>query len=209
MCKIPKKVEDTIVGMIHNGHSLEKIILSNPKYILFQNDIEWIFVKMRLNEMRNKVKQPHNEYHICNTDISEKLYTEYCNKYGKNSIYLYSDYKNKGFDNYILKGAPSIVFMENFLGSINCKDLLIMLDNYINPIDCGYKDIYTLWDTCIIASPLPPEISSFDSDMTAALLRRLDTITYHYKEDGTDKSFSIPAKDYTCLGYLKRLAKLL
>lgn len=207
----PNRQQDLheITRLIKAGFTLSQIAKINPRYKRYRGNIKSEFYHWHLKEMP-LLKKMHNEWHICKSDTAIELYTEWCNKHGRDFVYLCSDSKDHSFDRYILKGIPPIVFMKNFMGSIKYTHLLNMLDRYKCRLDFEYSYTYTLWNTCIITSTMPPEKVYRDTDpqyLTAPLLRRLDTITYHYKEDGIDKAFTMPAEDYRDFSDLKCRAK--
>jgi len=200
---MPESIQQKIITMIEDGYSPKQIIASNPRYNRYRTHIKQLFTHKRMKE---GLKEMHNEWHICSFDISESLYTKWCNKFGKDSAYLCWDSRNHSFDRY---GAQSTIFMKNFKGNIGYNNLLSMLDNYKSQLNFEYTDTYTLWDTCILTSSLPPEIVCCDiyGETITPLLRRLDTITYHYEEAGIANSFTMSAKDYRCLADLRCCAK--
>ena len=206
MGAIPKDIKDEIHEMLDNGRTPEQIMAVNPKYDTYRAYIAHLFMRKRRNEIP-ALKKMRNEWHICSPDIEEQLCTEWCSIHAKDSVYVCSDSRNLSFDGYT--GTQSSVFIKNFKGSIDYGNLMGMLDAYIDMLSFGYSDIYPLWDTCIITSPLPPEIICNDiyGSIVSPLLGQLYTITYHYKEAGMDDSYTMLADEYRCFADLKRLAE--
>ena len=69
-----------------------------------------------------------------------------------------------------------------------------------------YSNVYALWTSVYICSIYPPEKvytfmvedSERNTDSIKQLLRRLNTIVYHYKDiNGNYKTYSMPANEYT------------
>lgn len=78
MGKIPKKIEDTIVGMIHNGHSPEEIIAVNHKYVLYMTYIETLFRdKMAIDEIKNMINSGHSPEEIITGNPEYAVYREH------------------------------------------------------------------------------------------------------------------------------------
>ena len=128
-----------------------------------------------------------------------------------NDIYLFNDYDGGGFDMY--EGEP-ILFMDEFKGGIRFQTLLNLLDSYRIQIHCRYANLYALWTAVHISSIFPPEEAykfmvaseNRDGDPIAQLMRRLDTVVYHYKSAGEYRTFSLPATEYKNYAHLKEQA---
>lgn len=135
---------------------------------------------------------------------------------GVEQIYLASDYESGGLDYYIERGAPPILFLDEFKGNMKFSQLLVILDKYSRAqIKCRYQNTYCLWETVIITSVFPPdEVYSFmvdddrkNRDSIKQLLRRLDEIWYKYRdENGEYKTYKIPATEYVNYEDLKQRA---
>lgn len=156
------------------------------------------------------MKDLYTEWH-CGASGSGKTFTynQLCEKISPDEIYLMTDYDgnvNGGFDKYLDKGAPPILFMDEFKAdTITYGKLLTILSPYTRmQTHSRYNNTYNLWTTCIITCIYPPEEiyrqlvpeEKRSIDSFKQLLRRLTKIVYHYVEDGIYKSISIPGKDY-------------
>lgn len=135
-------------------------------------------------------------------------YVNLCEKHGNDNVYLLTDYGNGGFDNYC---AEPILFMDEFKGSIPYQVLLNYLDKYPIQIHCRYANSYALWNTVHVSSIYPPEEvyrimvdeKLQKKDTVTQLLRRIDTIVYHYIENNEYKSFELPMSEYVSYEALK------
>ena len=128
-----------------------------------------------------------------------------------NDVYLFNDYDGGGFDLY---EAQSILFMDEFKGNLKFQVLLNLLDAYKTQLHCRYANTYALWNEVHISSIFPPEEAykfmvetlNHTKDPFAQLLRRLNFIIYHYKQDGEFKTFSMTAAEYKDYDTLKQQA---
>lgn len=128
-----------------------------------------------------------------------------------NDVYLFNDYDGGGFDLY---EAEPILFMDEFKGGIKFQTLLNLLDAYKIQLHCRYANSFALWDEVHISSIFPPEEAyrfmvdgvMHSKDPITQLLRRIDTIIYHYKQNGVFKTFSMKAADYKNYEMLKSAA---
>lgn len=128
-------------------------------------------------------------------------YVKLCEKYGEDQVYLLTDYSSGGFDEYC---GERVLFIEEFKGGIKYQLLLNYLDGYKIQIHCRYANARALWTEVHITSIYPPdEVYNFmveaerrDRDRLGQLMRRIETIIYHYKEDGLFKQLAIPSSEY-------------
>lgn len=138
-------------------------------------------------------------------------YLELVEQYGEDDVYFVSDFENGGLDNY---AGEHILFLDEYKGSYRYQIFLQMLDGYKAQIHCRYANAYALWTAIHITSIYPPEQSyTFMVDESARsldsvqqLLRRINTIVYHYKENSEYKSFALPALKYVNYEDLKQRA---
>lgn len=123
-------------------------------------------------------------------------------------VYLFNDYDGSGFDLY---EGQSILFMDEFKGNIRFQLLLNLLDSYKIQLHCRYTNSYALWDEVHISSIYPPEeayrfmvdIENQNKDPITQLLRRIDTIVYHYKNNDKYMTYSVSSTNYTDYQQLK------
>lgn len=101
------------------------------------------------------------------------------------------------------EGQP-ILFMDEFKGGIRFQILLNLLDSYKVQLHCRYANSYALWTEVHISSIFPPEeayrfmvdADTRKDDPAEQLLRRIDTIVYHYRKDDAYATYSMPAVEY-------------
>ncbi len=129
---------------------------------------------------------------------------------GEDSFYFVSDYDNGGFDRY--NGEP-ILFMDEFRGQIKYSTLLSMLQGYKTQLHSRYTNCVCLWNEVHITSVLPPEMvyknmveDNRNLDTLKQLLRRIDTIVFHYKDEKGYHEYPFSQENYVDYLDLKRRA---
>jgi hypothetical protein len=204
-----------IENLLELGVKPNDILESNFRYRRYEKMIKAAFLNKRIRDMP-LVKDMQNEYHVGESGTGKTYtYIQLCEMNSPEDVYLITDYENGGFDFYAELGAPSIIFLDEFKGNLRFGTLLTVLDKYSrNQTHCRYGNTYNLWTKCVIASIYPPEeVYSFmvedgrrATDSIKQLLRRLDTITYHYKKGNEYMTYSIPASEYINYEDLKQRA---
>lgn len=205
-----------IENLLEMGVRPNDIMASNFRYRRYEKMIKAAFLNKRIQETPLIKETMSNEYHVGDSG-SGKTYTyiQLCEMYSPDDVYLITDYENGGFDFYAELGAPSIIFLDEFKGNLRFGTLLTILDKYSrNQTHCRYGNTYNLWTKCVIASIYPPEeVYGFmvedgkrATDSIKQLLRRLDTITYHYKKGDEYLTYTISARKYTNYEDLKQRA---
>lgn len=211
---------DTIEELLVKGWTPQEILNENIHFYRYENIIRKAYLDQRIRESPPR-RSVYCEYHVGESGSGKTYYyNQLCEKYGTGNIYLLTDFDNGasgGLDNYVMQGAPPILFIDEFKGEgISYAKLLIMLNEYPRmQTHSRYTNTYNLWSTCIITSIYPLEDlysimvqrSHQKIDSYYQLLRRIDKIVYHYKENGEYKSYSINASEYTNYDNLIRLAK--
>lgn len=139
-------------------------------------------------------------------------YINLCNEYSEDDVYLLTDYSDGGFDNY---QGEKFLFLDEFKGGFRFQQLLNYLEGYKIQIHARYANSFALWDEVHISSIYSPEevyknmveTHVRQSDPIQQLLRRLNFIVYHYKDNqGNYKKYTIEANTYTDYTTLRRLA---
>ncbi len=204
-----------ISELLEDGHTPSEIMAMKFSYRRWEKMIKSAYIDKRIKDTP-LIKETHNEWHVGSSGSGKTYYYfQLCEEHTAEMIYLASDLENGGFDFYIEQGAPPILFIDEFKGNMRYGQLLMILDKYSRTqTHCRYTNTYNLWTTCIITSIFPPdEVYAFmvdedkrDRDKIEQLLRRLDVIVYHYKEDGEYKTYSIPASEYKGYDDLKQRA---
>lgn len=140
-------------------------------------------------------------------------YIQLIEKYSTDDVYLMTDYDGGGFDNY---EGQSVLFMDEFKGSMKFQVLLNYLDSYRIQIHCRYANTYALWTEVHITSIYPPEeaytfmvnIENRERDRIDQLKRRLTKIIYHYKDSTGYKTYEMNSAEYSNLENLKEKAQI-
>ena len=197
---------DEIDDMLAQGMTPSEIIKLSMRYRRFEKNIRSAYLDKRIEEAPI-IKDMHVEYHF-GPARSGKTYTyvNLCKQYSRKSIYMVNDYDNGGFDKYLELDAPPIVFLDELKGvGMSYGQLLSVLDVYSDKqTHSRYTNTYNLWTQVYMTSVFPIEelyqlmVDSRirKTDGMEQLLERINTIVYHYKEDGEYKTFSIPASEY-------------
>jgi hypothetical protein len=204
-----------IAELLEKGLTPIEIMGENFTYRKYEKMIKSAYIDRRIKETP-LIKDMHNEWHVGASGTGKTFYyCQLCEKYSPENIYMATDFESGGFDYYIEQGAPPILFMDEFKGNMRFGQLLTVLDKYSRTqMHCRYANTYNLWTTCIITSIFPPdEVYSLmvedkkkARDKIDQLLRRLDVIVYHYKENEEYKTYSIPASEYVDYEDLKQRA---
>ena len=207
---------EEVSDILDQGLTPVQIFRENLKYRKYEKLIKSEYVDRRLQETP-LIKEMHNEWHVGESGSGKSYYFyQLCEEYGEDQVYMCTDFQNGGLDLYLDNGAPPILFMDEFKGNMNFSDFLVILDVYSrSQIHSRYVNAMCLWERVIVTSVFPPEknheiMAIFDMDETdsfSQLLRRLEKIVYHYKEDGEFKTFELPAADYKDYDDLKARAK--
>ena len=202
---------DEIEAMIEDGYTPSEIFDTAFRYRKYAKMIKDAYFAKLLKDTP-LIKKMHNEWHFGESGTG-KTYTYYklCEEHTTEDVYLCSDYSNSsgsggGFDFY--SDNPSrILVLDEFRGNIPFQQLLTILDVYSRQQQhARYSNVYALWTSVYICSIYPPEKvytfmvedSERNTDSIKQLLRRLNTIVYHYKDiNGNYKTYSMPANEYT------------
>ena len=197
----PQTVLLDIEDMINNGMTPEQIMELSIMYREKEPLIRSTYFAKRFKETP-ALRSIIVNYHV-GASGSGKSYTfvQYIEQYGSENIYLASDHSENGmFDRY--NGEPYLFIDE--LRYMKYEILLQVLQGYRSQMHARYANTYALWTQVDITSILPPEklyenivpeLKRSD-DGFAQLKRRITTIVYHYKRNGSYRTFELPASDY-------------
>lgn len=202
-----------IEEMIAAGYTPNQIFDSCFAYRKYEKMVRDAFFAKRIKETP-LMRDITVTWHVGDSGSGKSYtYVKLCEEYGEENIYFLTDYDNGGFDKY---NAERVLFMDEFKGNIRFQLLLNYLDKYKIQVHARFSNIYALWDTIHITSIYPPdEVYQFmidnegrnkEKDRIQQLLRRINTIVYHYKENGQFKTFSLPMSDYKNYEHLQNLA---
>jgi len=190
-----------IEELIEEGYTPNDIMDLSIRYRTYETIIKKHYFRKRKKETP-RIREVKVFWHVGNSGSGKSFcYNLLCEKYGDDKVYLLTDYDKGGFDEYC---AESVLFMDEFKGEMKYQMLLNYLDGYNIQIHCRYANAYALWNEVHITSIYPIEEiynimvpESFrDRDNIAQLMRRIDVVVYHYKEENEYKSFELPAEKY-------------
>lgn len=203
---------EEIDRMLEQGLTPNQILDSFPfSYRRYEKDIRTKFFSLqdKKTPLERKVKVV---WHVGETGTGKSFtYITLCKEKGEESIYFLTDYKTGGFDLYC---AESILFIDDFKGSMPFQEFLNCLNEYKSQLHCRYTNVKGLWTEVHVTSVYPPdEVYDFmvasdkrNHDQLLQLLRRIDEIVYHYIKDGEFRTISIPGNDYVNYDSLKSRA---
>lgn len=201
---------EVIEEMLAKGFTPQQILDTNFQFYRYEKMILHAYTDQRIREA--PVRQDiYVEYHVGESGTGKTyFYSQLCDKLGAENIYIMTDYDNNasgGLDSYMKTGAPPVLFMDEYKGfGISYGKLLVMLNGYTRmQTHSRYTNSYNLWEKVYITSVYPPEalyqnMVSYehrDLDSYRQLLRRINRIVYHYKENGEYKTYTVDAKNYT------------
>ena len=202
-----------IEKLIEAGYTPNEIMDSNFYYRKYERMIRGAFFSKRSKNVPPK-RDVYVYWHTGESGSGKSYtYVSLVHEFGEENVYLMSDYETGGLDMY---AAEEILFMDEFKGNLRFQNLLNYLDGYKIQIHCRYANVMALWNTVHITSIYPPdEIYNFmldnegrnkQRDRIQQLLRRINTIVYHYKEGDDYKQYSLPMNEYIDYDTLKRQA---
>mgnify|MGYP004658663507 CR=1 FL=1 len=197
---------ENIKALLDEGYTPDEIFVVNFGYRRFENMIRAEFVAQKIRNAPLK-KKMQVFYHFGQPGCGKShTYYSLAQMYGRENIYMMSDFQNGGLDNYINAGCPRILFMDELRGTnINYATLLNILD------ECGHKEIHSryrnvpnLWTEVHITTILSPEelynemlVEHRESDNIRQLLRRITFVMYHWRQGNDFFAGSISGDEYT------------
>lgn len=198
----PQRILQDIEDMINNGMTPEQIMELSIMYREKESLIRNTYFAKRFKETP-PLRDITVKYHVGGSGSGKSYtYVQYAQTYGSDRIYLASDQSENGmFDKY--NGEPYLFIDE--LRYMKYEILLQILQGYRSQMHARYANTYALWTQVDITSILPPE-KLYEAivpecrqadDGYAQLKRRINTIVYHYKENGVYRTFELPMSEYT------------
>lgn len=197
--------------MINSGMKPNEIMDENILLRKYEKIIKSAFFRKRMMETP-PFRNVNVVWHTGDSGSGKSYtYLQLIKVYGEDDIYFVSDFENGGMDNYY---GEHCLFLDEYKGSYKFQSFLQMLDGYKIQIHCRYANAYALWNEVHITSIYPPEKAytfmvdetSRTIDSVQQLLRRINTIVYHYKDGNEYKSFALPASQYISYEDLKQRA---
>ena len=200
-----------IEQMINEGYTPTQIMEEKFSFRRYEKMIRSAFFAKRI--ANTPVKRDVKVFWHTGESGTGKSYTyvNLCKQYGEENVYMMTDYDTGGLDLYA--GEPYLV-MDEFKGNMKFGQLLNYLDGYKIQIHCRYSNAFALWQEVHITSIFPPdEVYQFmvdsnnrERDRIQQLLRRIDIIVYHYKQNGEYKMYALATSDYISYEDLKQRA---
>lgn len=193
---------EVIEQLIKQGMSPNEIYAISARYIRYENVIK----KAYLLELRKKVPLRQDVcvyWHYGASGCGKSYsYLSLVEKYGRDKVYMVSDYENGFLDNYC--GEP-VLFLDEFRGHMHYTTLLVMLDGYTTEFHARYQNVLKVWNEVHITSVKTPyevyqDLVYGDAerkvDTYEQLCRRINYIVYHWKDATGYRSMQIPMPEY-------------
>lgn len=206
-CQGSRKDFEVIEEYIDKGYTPREIMSMSFSYRRYENMIKSAYYDKRNSETEfiREVKvywhvgaSGTGKSYVANKIIMEK---------GEEHLYFVNDYDNGGFDRY---NGEEYLFLDEFRGQIRYSTLLSILDKYKVQVHARYNNVLSLWKEVHISSVMPPELvyenmvnNNRAIDTLKQLLRRLDYVVYHYKENEEYKQYVLEADKYVDYETLK------
>ena len=185
---------------VANGKTPAQILAENPEAYKFKNYLIEMFNSKRKKEI-GILRDVHFNWE-CGPSGSGKshVYVELCEKYGVDNVYYVNCESGHLFDNY--NGEPYVVLDEFRGGVIKWGELLSLTDKYVTPVAARYANKLSLWTHIFVVVVNPPDITYSEVlfnkglDNFTQLIRRLESISFHYKDGDDFKELRVNAKEY-------------
>lgn len=200
------------------GMTPKQIILNDPRFSMHEQMVQSYFGAYRQSEIR-PIRDIKTIYHTGEVGSGKSYtYVLLCEEYGEENVYLFngSSSTHGGFDEY--ECEKYLVLDEMRPDTFRVQELLTLLDGYKRRLPARYKNKYAAWEEVHITTVIPPEElfegmrRSGRSDSFEQLLRRIDSIVYHYKDtnlSGAEKfrHVEVKASGYEGIDALRSLAE--
>jgi len=209
-CQGSRRDFDILEEYIGSGFTPQQILSMSMAYRRYEKYIKDAYFSKRREETPY-LRKINCIWHVGESG-SGKSYTskKIVDEKGEDYMYLVTDYDNGGLDNY--NGEP-ILFLDEFRGQIKYSTLLTMLQGYKAQFHARYTNIIGLWNEVHITSVLPPDkvyknmvTENQELDTLRQLIRRINTIIYHWKDNEGYYEFVLPMEQYSDYESLKGLA---
>lgn len=178
-----------IQDMLEAGLTPEDIMSSNLAYRRYSKMIKEHFFRLRFEQTPIVKKNLKVYWHTGASGSGKSFYqTQLIENYGRQNVYVVTDYSNGGFDLY---QAEPILFLDEFKGNLRFSVFLGLLDIYPNQVHARYANTYALWNTVHITSIYLPNTAYYEMvpseyrsiDDIEQLYRRITQLVYHFKTD--------------------------
>lgn len=200
---------ESIEQLLDDGYTPAMIFSESLAYRKYERMIKSEYISRKINSFENGTKETHHEWHWGATGTSKSHSTYYKHKIAGHNPYLCSDPSptGGGFDFYADEGMSDYIVIDDLRPyDLSYKNLLNLLDIYPNQIHCRYANCYNTATHIMITTVYDPfsfyrkQVEDTDQtiDSFKQLLRRIETIHYHYiNENGDYKEYVIPATQFT------------
>lgn len=194
---------ETIEKLLSEGATPKQILNSDIRFYRQETIIRKAYFEKRIAE--TPLERVITVFYHVGLSGSGKSYTllELEKKYGRDELYVVSDYSNGFLDGY---SGQKVLFLDEFKGQIAYSLLLTMLQGYLQQFHARYMNVWGLWDEVHITSVFAPEelykkmVYEFtETDNVEQLMRRLDFIVYHWKDKNGYHTKTALANKYTTL----------
>lgn len=213
-----ERLHDIAERYIRQGMTPNQIMLIEPRFARFEKMVQVLY-NAYIQSQVPTFRDVHIEWHLGRSGTGKThTYLELCEKFGADNVYLVSGTSKHPWDGYT-ETVKKVVIDELRASTFDTSELLAILDGYKITLNARYRDKLANWDELHITSIIPPETlweksksAGNERDPFEQLLRRLDTITYHYIDDSYEgdecyRSISVPANSYECVNELEEMAK--
>lgn len=199
-----------VQDLINQGLKPNEIFDLDIKFRRYEKVVKDAYYAKRVKEAP-LLRDVNVEWHFGKTGTGKSYtYVKLCEDFGRDEVYVVSDYENGFLDNY---SGQKVLFLDEFRMQIPYGKLLSMLDSYTREYHARYSNVVGLWEKVVITSPYAPEqaykrLVNDDThiDAQAQLLRRIDTVTMHYVENGEYKACTVSGSQYKDANGLEREA---
>ena len=192
---------DAIGEMIEQGMTPRDILSENFRFYRYENMIRKAFYDKREKDTEY-FREVKVFWHYGYTGTGKSYWAKrYVDEHGPNDIFKVSQYKNGFFDRYC---GERLLYMEELRGDkMEYSELLQICDGYKDAIHCRFSDIIPLWREVHITSPFTPEevynvmIPNFETrkiDTLEQLMRRIDVVIHHSKDESGYHQFEIESE---------------
>lgn len=194
---------ETIDKLLKEGATPKQILNSDIRFYKQETIIRKAYFEKRIAE--TPLERSITVYYHVGLPGSGKSYSliELEKRYGRDNLYVVSDYSNGFFDRY---EGQKVLFLDEFKGQLSYSLLLTMLQGYLQQFHARYTNVWGLWDEVHITSVFPPETlyakmvyEYTETDNIEQLMRRLDFVVYHWKDKSGYHSNTVFANKYTTL----------
>lgn len=179
---------DDYFDRLEAGETVKDILRDTPRAYVHETVLKKMYYDIR--SQNTPIVRDMRVYWHTGLSGSGKSYerVKLCEEVGEENIFYLTSFNSGAFDNY--NGEPYL-WIEDYRGEFKLQELLRMLDCYKAEIPARYSNAKALWNEVHITSVLTPrevysKASLEDNDRIDQLLRRITSIVYHFKANGSE-----------------------